>query len=386
LRIARLAPASSSPFVDLPPPAAIEESILGSLHAKHVVNGHGHVTDGCRAALTTLASPTHRASLFMGATDRWFRIDYYAGPGGLAGHASVAQTHQLTFPCTIATPETALATWLQWRAVPAIEPFAVDLGLAELSVIAAIADAWREEALHAVIDRRAADLSGFTREHLAYELAMADHGDARWFAGLLAMQAPPGFAPSADHLNAGAHALADRGWLCFDNDRVAPEPPLVRICSGLANLSPYVRVHVEGAGSAPHTVLVATGVQSYWAVKFASVQGQRVARLEALGGPGVGALLREHLHRLPAPASAHPRANEWAAPASPPPSARRSAPAAPPATAATPATPRPRQVSPPQPTQTSPPPRSASAPSQCPKCGTSRRPGAKFCGKCGERM
>ena len=181
LHLAGLSPGTAAPFADLPPASSIEQAVLGSLHAKHVVNGNG-VTDLCRGALATLAHPTHRAALYLGSLERWYYMEYYAGPGGLVGYSSDAREHRLTFPCTRDIASGTVEGWLGSLAVPDLPQAHAELEASELSAVAAIVDAWREETLRALLQREQPAPARFTREQLVYALDMAAHGDPRWLS------------------------------------------------------------------------------------------------------------------------------------------------------------------------------------------------------------
>jgi hypothetical protein len=385
LKMGGLPPSRTSPFAEIPPPAALDPRILSSLRAKNLSNGNGALTDHWRSALAVLASPSHTVSIFLGSADRWFAMDYYLGSGGMAGYAFTGADHRITFPCTFENLLEQIDNWLQPAAVPNREPFHVDLRGEELVALSAITDAYREEGLRAFLERRPPVQNAFSRDQLLYEL-QASHGaeDPRWLAGLLVKHAPAAFQSTPEALDAGAAGLAQRGWLHFEEDSAVLEPLLQQICSSLANINPYTLIGAGPCGAPGSLVLVLCTLQSFWTLEFVvTAEGEAWVRLGSIGGPALRQFFERLMSGLPKPRSQAAPAAAWGAPpptAAPPPAAARvpaSAPQAKPPAQARPQPPAPA------PAAKKPVAAQKAQPRACSKCGKILAPGKAFCTACG---
>jgi len=385
LRIAGLPPARTSPFAGLSPPAAIEQQMVSSLHEKQVLNGNGNVTEAWRGALATLTSPAYRVSLDLGTNDGSFVIDYYAAKDGMVGYsASGPAEHTITFPCTPAVIMQLLGQWLNWTDSPRAGRSQLNLRAAELVALAAVVDAVKEERLRALIDRRQADADVLSRDQLVYELEAGSTADARWFAGILKRHTPPAYHPDPQNLNEGVQALAARGWLRLVGNRLALEPALTEIASGMANLNPLVRFAIGPAGEAGPELLAMSSLTSFWTLEFlAGEDGRAWAFAQSLDGNDIQEVFKHLLDMLP---KAEPAAT-WSTPVALATSMARPLLAPPLAPPPAPPPPLPVQTRSLAPSQTvpkpPPPPPTEPIPRLCAKCGKRLTPGRKFCTGCG---
>ncbi len=303
-----------------------------SLQAKGVLTGAGTLTRAWRAALQTLAAPARHIYLFLGSTNAALETSYYTGAGPAVSHAEAGGGHRVAFP---ATRESALALcgrWMGWQALPASEPLSLDLGADELTALAALADAYREDQLRSFLQRQSPASGLYAPEALARLLRLGkERRDVRWLAGLLAVHAPGAFAPDPARLDRGLQALVGRGWLRRRGKDVGLRPPLDRACFGLSNLMPYLVLGSGPAAGQGSFLLAFLGLGTFWAVRFDAAAGKPPrAQVNGLGG----ALLEAEVENVLASTLA----------SSPAPPVR---------------------------------------PEACPKCGTVPGAQARFCRKCG---
>jgi hypothetical protein len=380
LRIAQLPPAPSSPFATLQPPASIEMPVVESLRAKQVLTGPGGLSPAWRDALAALASPTHHAALYLGSAVSGQTIDYYAAGQTLVGYTGDAAEHRITFPYTAQTILKLLSDWMHCPEVPAAPRAQLSLPAAELAAVAAVVDAVREERLRAVLARRSADTRSFSGDQLLYELDAGASADPRWLAGLLTRHALPAHRPDRALLNAGASALAARGWLRFEADRVLLEPPLAELADRLATLGSHLRIAIGPVDEPGSLVLLVQSAASFWSFEFLSGDdGRPWILIQSMGGPDAASMLQRLLDLLPKPA---PVAS-WTAAVPLPVQQLPAAP--PPAPLPVPVQPAPLRPAPvPQaPVPAVPVQPAVAAQRRCPRCGKALLPGRKFCTSCG---
>jgi hypothetical protein len=364
LRLAGLPPGANSPFAGMAPPSAIEPPLVEALQQKGVVNGGGAPAPPWRAALQTLTTPTHRASLFLCSSDHWYEANYYGDAQRLIGFTRNPEECGITFPAAPSDIEALLGDWLKWDAAVDTGPFQATLPGVELTAFAAIVDAYREETLRAFVERRQATPERLSRAQVTSQLAHGDSLDSRWLCPVLTRHAPAAIAPNEQNLTAGVRSMAARGLLRIDGDAVVVEGDLFRVCAGMANIVPYAHLSVQQAGGPGSAALYLAGLKCYWIFEFpAAADGQLSCRFQGVGGKAVAAHVRGQLLALPAARQAVPAAAaSWAEPAARQPEPPVRPPAPPPVEPA-------RQTQP--------------TPRICSKCGKPLKPGRKFCGSCG---
>jgi hypothetical protein len=379
LRLAGLPPGPASPFAHLSPPASIAPETASALFQKHVVNGSGAITDPWRKALTALTVPSHKASLFLGAPEQWFAIDYYAAGEAMSGCTASEPGYKITMPVSRENLEAIVSDWLSLPAAGSKPSAPIDLDADEMTMFAAIVDASREESLRALLERRMPDSSRFTRDQLAAEVEWSSVQDGRWLCSVLRRHSPSVFAPAGGGLGVGARKLAARGWLRLGDDDTHLEADLQSRCARLMNLNPYVALELRTTGGSASSVIVMTSLGSYWAIElFGGSDGRPMARLFELGGPEAVQLFGRYLAQLPA-------APTWAPPASAP------APPQPAAAAWTPPPAAPAAAFPRTPPPSAPVAQSAfpvvpPAAVACPNCRKPLQPGRLFCTGCGIKV
>lgn len=359
LRLAGLPPGPDSPFAQLQPPASLHPAVAAALQTKQVVNSSGIVSDVWKSALTTLTAPSHRVAIRLGSPTHWLSTVYYGSPGGIAGFVEDQAEYRITLGCTHDAIQAPLADWLHWGAVPDTAASTHDLRMEELTAIAAIVDASREETLRAMLDRRSPSLDRFTRDQLLYETTSADSPDSRWLCGLLKQHSPQSAAPAASQLDLGVRMLAERGWVALEPAALAIADNLRAIALSMANLNPYVVIDCRGPNGAASTLILTTGLRAFWAVELSGPPAAPVARLSSLGGPGAGQRIASYLNWLPVP----PAPASWTAPV--------------PVQAPQPS------WTPPSPPTPMPAPAPAPVRTHCTKCGKALLPGRSFCTGCG---
>lgn len=362
LRIAGIPPSRNSPLAELPPPAVVAPAVVSSLRALGVMSAGSAVAPQWIEVLSAIANPAHNVFLCLGSSTSWNAIGYFAGASGMAGYSTSDGNHHITFPCSADSVLRSLSDWFAPASVPALPPFQTDLQPEELTAVAALVDAYREENLRALLERRPPNASRFSREQLVYQLQAAASGDPRWFASLLAKHAPAPFAPYADGLDAGIRALAARRWVRFEDSQAVLEPPLITVSVGLGILNPYAVIGTGPVGEPASVALATCSLQGFWALSFVAGAVESYARLEGLGGPGLSAWLESKLEALPQPA---PQAS-WNDPI---PAAALAATAAPVRQAARLPIPVPVPI--------------PAAEPNCGRCGKPKQPGRPFCTGCG---
>lgn len=369
LRIAKVAPAQTSPLARLQSAAADRGTVV-ALAAKGACSADGAIAPEWQAMLATLADPLIQATLHIEGVGGG---QYFAGTGGISGLAQTPDgNYQLFGGWSVDAIVVEIDDLMPWRSVPDAPPLRQDFSLEEFTVLAALADAHREELLQACIDRRPAGRGAVTRDLAAHHVsAGTSRIDLRWLVSILAQFAAPQQVPNADHLDRGAQALIARNLARTGDGALALSPDLQTFCDGFANITPFLALAVHAPWADREVALFTRGLQHFWGIEYLSGQAVPRVRVSRMGGRAMEASLRQFL----APLAAH----ATPAPAAAPAATRASVPQARVEHAATPA---PRPTVPAVPTAAAPAP-PAPAPVKCPKCGKVAKPGARFCAACG---
>ena len=343
------APTPTSPLAGLPP-SKPDRTVMASLGAKGLVSSSGALAPECQDVMTTLIDPLIKASLYIEGVGGG---NYFGGTGGISGIVQVDEAqYRLTGGFTVDAILADLDSLLAWRTVPDAPPLRLDLSAAELTVMAALADAHREEQLLACIERRPAVAGAVTRDVAQKQIALGtSRADHRWLVSILSRFGPPASAPRADHLDSGAASLIARNLARTGDEALEIGPDLQVFISGFSSVTPFLGFAVHAPWEEQEIKLFTRGVGHFWSIEYLSAASRiRVARL---GGRARETLLRQHL----APLDAHAATSA------------RTAVAAPPAPAPAPA---PKRV--------------AAAPVEataCARCGRAMKPGLRFCTACG---
>ena len=351
LRMAGVAPAQTSPLSGLQP-GTPDKATIASLAAKGAYSPGGVLDPEWHAMMLTLADPLMQASVHVEGVGGG---QYYGGAGGVSGFAQLGDGQfRVIGGWSVDAIVEELDAVLRFRAVPDGPPLRQDLSVGELTVVAALADAHREEQLRACIERRAARSGAVTRELAAEQLeAGTSRADHRWLISILSQFAAPGNGPDAEHLDAGAASLVARRLAGATDGALALNADLQLFCSGFATVTPFLGLAVHEPWADPEVKLFTRGVQNFWGIEYLNRPASSKVRLSRLGGRAMESLMRQHLAAL----GAH-----TGAPASP---------IAPVATVA-PVTP----VVVPAP----------ASPATCSKCGRVAKVGARFCAGCGSAL
>lgn len=378
LRLFSLAPAGTSPLAGVRPAAEVEPMVLESLRQKGAVAAAG-LTPEWRRTIAVLADPAQQATIHVhpAGTAR-----YYSGPGEIAAAVPLESGgFRILSALSLDAILNEIDDLLGWRTVPDLPPLRAAFSIAELTALAALADACREEQLRAVLERRRPNVAAFSREAAEKQIAAIDNGfDSRWLAPVLQRFAATGCAASMAALDAGASALIARGWAKPADGSLELGPELQTLCAGFGNVSPFLVVGVGAPWAEPETVLVTRGLQSFWAIEFLAGAAPS-AVISRIGARAMNDLLRGRLAPL-----------AIAAPKSPEAPPARSAPAPETVRPAPPPPPKPDPPKPPAATAPPPPPPPKPAPTAadgfprpnvCPKCLNAAGADRKFCTKCG---
>ncbi len=296
-----------------------------------------------QAMMMTLADPLIQATLHIEGVGGG---QYFGGTGGVSGLTQVGDgQYRLLGVWSVDAILAEIDALLPWRAVPDAQPLRQDFSVDELTVLAALADAHREELLKACIERRPAESGAVARELAAHQVAAGtSRPDHRWLISILAQFAVPSNTPQGAQLDRGAASLIARNLAATGERALSLSPGLQTYCDGFSNVTPFLALAVNAPWADPEVTLFTRGVQHFWSIEYLSGASSRV-RVSRLGGRAMEALLRQHLSPL------------GAQPAAPAPTPMPSVPIATPALPAT-----------------------------CPKCGRGAKPGARFCPGCGTSL
>jgi hypothetical protein len=310
LKLAELQVASHSPLAVLSSIEAATDSILPRLLEKGVIDSTGYLNQGWQDALAIMAAPSHRVHITAGDADEVQTVSYYFGTAGAVAHITTDEHHEIAFPVIIDESVEEAGKWMGWRLFPLAEPFSVDLSCDELSIIAAVTDALREDQMRAALERRRPDPSHrFTMPRLAAAIETGSRQeDGRWMTAMLNAHAPELFAATIDRVSPGIAALSRRRWLSVEDEEVTLRSPLPEICLELGGSTPYLVVGI-GSGSEPGSyVLAIRGLTGFWTFRFGVPASDQI-RFSRLGGKALEGLVYSNLasvlahHRQDAQAS-----------------------------------------------------------------------------------
>jgi len=123
------------------------------------------------------------------------------------------------------------------------------LTIDEFAVLAALADAYREEQLRAFLERRPAAVLRFTREAAERQLIAGQaNPDLRWVVAILSRFAPQGWSPGPDALDSGAAALVARRWAKPVDGTIEIGAEITAFCTALTNTQPVMSLAVARPG------------------------------------------------------------------------------------------------------------------------------------------
>lgn len=248
-------------------------------------------------------------TLYLGSADTLLRRELVPGAAGFAlASASTADPQEALTPADLTN---RLLAWLAADALPQAKVHPIDLSIAELTAVAAVVDAYREERLRALIERRDPQPDRFSIDDLLFQVHMGCLSrNTRWFGGILAAHAPIECEPLPEDLREGLIGLTLREWLREADHRWEPQGTLVELCERLGNLNPYAVIASDPHGASPIAPLtlmrIASGV---CALQYRYESGREPWARVTLADTDAGrALLHEHLNLLlvtmpPAPAA-----------------------------------------------------------------------------------
>ena len=372
LRIARLMPASTSPLAGLNAGAQVSAAVAQTLRSKGVLNGTALAPEWQRA-LATLADPQQQASAYV---ERVGGGRYFGGIGGVATIVPLPGGEQSVIGGM--TREGVLGelnALLDWRSVPDGPPLRTEISAEELTAIAAIADACREEQLRAVIERRQPVVGRVSFSDLEGQVAMSTQKrDPHWLLSILADWAPPSCSFDMATLKQGNAALLNRGWVIAREGTLQLGAQLEVMCAAFGTVTPFLALAVGAPWLDPEIAIFTRGVPGYWSIEFRNEETpSRRVSIARLGARAMDEVLGRRFGALWSSSVAEPAR---AAAVAPPPPQTRIQPTAPPVTQPAP-TPRP-----PAPSQASKP--VATNGNACASCGKPLKPGSKFCTSCGK--
>lgn len=369
LRAAGVTPAQTSPLAGLQPTAA-DRSIVASLVSKGAVSPAGAIAPEWRALLATLADPMVQASLHIEGTGTG---QYFGGAGGIAGLMRRDGQYGVDAGLSVDAMLDDANFVLSWRTVPDAPALRVDLTIEELTVLAALADAHREEELLACIERRPAQSGAVTRDVAERHVIVGtEREDFRWLVSVLTQFSASGCEPKPEHLDPGALSLISRKLAEAGDGALTVVKELRAFCTGFAGVGPFMALAVHAPWEDPNVKLFARGVEHFWSIEYGAGPSARV-RVSRLGARAMETMLRQYLSPFAQYASAPAREPEppaaVRAPARPPVPEEPDLPLAAPQARAPVAAP-------------------AAAPSSrvCPKCGRANKPTVRFCTGCGTSL
>jgi hypothetical protein len=265
------------------PAFAAGSAAASSLRRQGIVTPAGDIPAHWRDALRVLAIPARSMSLYLGAGNEFIRTQFFSHGARIVSCTEQESRFRVAFPIIAGELADTITDWLRCQELPAIPPFREELRSEELTALAAVVDAYREEGMRALLERREPRFNVFQREQLVYELQLGPrHPDPRWLAGLLHRHAPPAFRPDIAQLDRGAMLLTEKGWLKSQNGAIGFQPGLEQICKGLGSLSPYALLEILEESGRRELELFTRGLGSLWLFVFAS--DTSLVLLEAMGG------------------------------------------------------------------------------------------------------
>ena len=251
------------------------------------------------------------ATVYLGCADALIRRDLVPGATGF----TLASANGAGPPDAVSAADLAdrLLAWLAAEALPPAAVHPVDLSIAELASVAAMVDAFREERLRALIERRAPEPDLFSIDDLLFQVNMGClSGHTRWFTGILAAHAPIEFAPVPEDLREGLIGLELREWIREADHRWEPQRTLIELCERLGNLNPYAVIATDPHGASPIAPLTLMRIESGVCALQYRYQDRREpwARLSLADSAATKELLHDHLRQLLAQAQAAAAATE----------------------------------------------------------------------------
>ena len=251
--------------------------------------------------------PSALATLYLGCADTLVRRELVPGAVGFTlASVSAADPPETLTPADLTH---RLLAWLAADALPQATVHAIDLSMAELTSVAAVVDAYREERLRALIERRDPQPDRYSVDDLLFQVNMGCLSrNTRWLGGILAVHAPIEFEPAPESLREGLIGLTLRDWLSEADHRWEPQGTLVELCERLGNLNPYAVIASDPHGAspiAPLTVMrIASGV---CALQYRHENGREPwARMTLADTDTARMLLHDHLALLLVPAAPRP--------------------------------------------------------------------------------
>jgi hypothetical protein len=384
---ARVAPAQTSPLAELQP-AKADRSVVQSLASKGAVSSGGAIAREWQALMATLADPMIQANLHVEGAGA---VQYFGGAGGIVGFMRREAEFGIDAGLSVDAILGDANFVLSWRAIPDAPALRVDLTVEELTVLAALADAHREEELLACIERRDPRVGAVTADGAGRVVAAGiERVDYRWVVSILAKFSAPGCEPKPEHLDPGGVSLISRKLAEPGEDALAPVKDLRTVCQGLAGAGPFMAMSVHAPWDNGDAKVFVRGVEHFWSIEYGASPSARV-RVSRLGARAMDTVLRQYLQPFAqysaAPPAPEPEPERPVVVRARPPVKEEEEPelprvAAPPRAAAPAAAPPPRATA----TAPAPPPPKAAAASEprvCPKCSRANKPAARFCTKCG---
>lgn len=383
--VARVTPSTESPLRRAN--GAPSRDALALLHQKRMVDASGRLLADWREPVTTLASPRARYRLrLMSPNNDLAGADYYIADDDIVSWASQNDAHIVATSVEPAEVLSVVAGWMRTDGLPTSAQFSGGLSPDEFTAFVACVDAYREERMLAMIDRRAVQPNIFIPSVLFRQLEMSPPGDARWLAGIVVRFRICEFTFTRDALANGLAGLQRRGWIAWHEKGVEILAPLEPLCEDLGTTLPCVASEMSSAVRSDAFVAV-RGRSAFWI--FEEAPGRQGAMITATNGEGLMAAIDTQIGAFSGgtdrPRTATPRASE------PPVTPEVDADDLPLAAPAPVATKAPKQPAVPaaKATTSAPAVKSAAAkagPSKCTKCGTPLKPGKKFCTKCGTKV
>lgn len=354
LRVAGITPTSASPLADVQPAMDLDRTVMESLRQKGVCGGSQSLSPEWQRTLETLADPSLQATLHVEGIGT---ASYFGGVGGIAAMVPIEDDQQkILGQLSTDTILMEIDVLMGWIAVPDGPPFQVELSIEELTTVASLADARREEHLRAVIERRKPFPGRISRSDAERQVTLGQHNpDSRWLISILDRFAPQDCRPNAAALEPGTSTLLGRELAKVADGWLELSPDLEILCDGFANVVPFLAIGVGAPSDEQSVALFTRGWQNFWGIEFDSSEGQNSAVVSRLGARAMEEKLRRHLAAFTPPPAQTPGDRAPAAEAG---SGWKSSE---------------------QPTD-------SDRADVCPRCGALRKPDKKFCVGCGYKF
>lgn len=265
LRVAGVVPQANSPLGQVRPNGSANPAVLA---AHGMLDMQGSVTPEWRLALAALSAPPAYVWAYSHPISQEVARMFVPAGLGFVAHASAQGTHMLAMPILPDELVEEFMGTLNANTLPVAQSVAETLWPDELVTLVAITDAYREEAIRSMLERRQPQFANTSLQQLDYQVRWAAaRDDRRWLSRILGAHAPDVYSLRCECLSPGLNGLARREWLSVQAETVRLSDVLQRLCALLSNISPYLVLATRDRG-AQRRVLMIRSLAAVAALEF----------------------------------------------------------------------------------------------------------------------